>query len=92
MRDVDELISQTSLDLVLSHYGHPLTQNNAREHRMKCVFNEACSDSQYGNLSVQLNAAKRLYCHSCGVAGNLLTLLHGLEHHQAPALACYAQT
>lgn len=85
MSDIDDIIALTPLDLVLSHYGLPMTGNGAREHRMKCVFNETCSDSQYGNLSVQLDAAKRLYCHSCQVAGNVLTLLHGLEKHQPPA-------
>ncbi|EMI57111.1 DNA primase [Rhodopirellula sallentina SM41] len=57
----------------------------AREHRMKCVFNEACSDSQYGNLSIQLDAAKRLYCHVCQTSSNILGLIHGLENHQPPA-------
>jgi hypothetical protein len=83
MSGVDELVEQTPLDLVLSHYGLPPT-GGGNEYRMKCVFNEACSDSQYGNLSVKLDAAKRIYTHCCGVKGNLLTLLHGLETHQPP--------
>lgn len=84
MSGVDELIENTPLDLVLGHYGMPLSQSNAREHRMKCVFNEACSESKYGNLAVSLNVAKQIYCHSCQVRGNLLTLIHGLETHQPP--------
>lgn len=84
MGDVDQLIADTPLELVLSHYGLPLPQAGAREHRMNCVFNEACSDSQYGNLSIQLDAAKRLYCHSCQVAGNILVLIWGLENHCPP--------
>ena len=84
MSNVDELVEQTPLDLVLSHYGLPLT-GNGNEYRMKCVFNEACSDSQYGNLSVKLDSAKRIYAHCCKVKGNLLTLLHGLETRQPPA-------
>ena len=52
---------------------------------MQCVFDESCSESQYGNLSVKLDAAKRIYAHCCGVKGNLLTLLHGLETHRPPA-------
>ena len=84
MSNVDEMVEQTSLDLVLTHYGLPLTDGGT-EYRMKCVFNEACSDSQYGNLSVKLDAAKRIYCHTCKTKGNLLTLLHGLETHQPPA-------
>ncbi len=85
MNDIDDLIAQTPLELVLSHYGLPLPAAGAREHRMKCVFNEACSDSKYGNLSVKMDAAKRLYCHVCETSGNVLSLLHGLEKHQPPA-------
>ena len=83
MSNVDEMVEQTPLDLVLSHYGLPLA-SGSNEYRMKCVFNEACSDSQYGNLSVKLDAAKRIYCHTCKTKGNLLTLLHGLETHEPP--------
>lgn len=86
IKDVDELIEQTSVDQVLSHYGKPLPKTDAAEHRMECVFNESCADNQYGNLTVKLNdAVNRIFCHSCGVRGNLLTLLHGLENHQAPS-------
>jgi len=85
MNDVDHLIEQTSVDQVLAHYGKPLTDKNSGEHRMQCVFNEACSDSQYGNLTVRLDdPVNRIYCHSCNVRGNLLTLIHGLENHVAP--------
>ncbi|KAA1258614.1 hypothetical protein LF1_11360 [Rubripirellula obstinata] len=84
MSDIDDLIAQTPLELVLSHYGLPLPASGAREHRMKCVFNETCSDSKYGNLSVQMDAAKRLFCHVCETSSNLLGLLHGLEKHQPP--------
>lgn len=86
MKDVDELIESTSCDQVLNHYGKPLTQTSSNEHRMECVFNENCADSKYGNLTVKLSdAVNRIYCHSCGVRGNLLTLIHGLEHQAAPA-------
>ena len=84
MSNVDELIEQTPLNLVLGHYGLPTSGSNAREYRMKCVFNEACSDSQYGNLAVKLDVAKQIYCHSCNVRGNLLTLIHGLETGRPP--------
>ena len=84
MSNIDELVEQTPLDLVLGHYGMPLSRSDAREHRMKCVFNEACSDSQYGNLAVKLDVAKQIYCHSCSVRGNLLTLIHGFETGRPP--------
>jgi 5S rRNA maturation endonuclease (ribonuclease M5) len=84
MSDVDQLIEQTPLDLVLQQYGLPLSRPGTTEYRMTCVFSEACSDSQYGNLSVKLDSAKRIYCHACETKGNLLTLLHGLETNQPP--------
>ena len=84
MSDIDDLIAETPLDLVLMHYGLPAPEAGAREHRINCVFNEQCSENQYGNLAIQLHAAKRLYAHCCGVSGNLLVLLHGLEKHEPP--------
>lgn len=85
IQDVDELIAQTSAEQVLAHYGKPLPRSSTGEHRMQCVFSDDCSDSQYGNLTVKLDdAVNRIFCHSCRVRGNLLTLLHGLEHHQPP--------
>lgn len=85
INDVDQLIEQTSVDQVLQYYGQAVPEKADGEHRMQCVFNEACADSQYGNLTVRLNdAVNRIYCHTCGVRGNLLTLLHGLETHQSP--------
>lgn len=84
MNDVDQLIEQTPLDLVLRHYGMPTGQPGSTEYRMNCVFSEACKESQYGNLSVKLDAAKRIYCHACETKGNLLTLIHGFEKHQPP--------
>ena len=86
LHDVDQLVEQTPLDAVLGHYGRPLAEKNSGEHRMKCVFNEACGDAQYGNLTVNLSdPAKVIYCHSCEVRGNLLTLIHGLERHTPPS-------
>ena len=73
MSNVDEMVEQTPLDLVLAHYGLPMSGGSS-EYRMKCVFNEACSESQYGNLSVKLDAAKRIYCHTCKTKG--LSLIH----------------
>lgn len=86
MNDVDRLVEQTSLATVLQEYGLPLPAEGGSEHRMNCVFNECCSDSTYGNLTVKLNdPANRVYCHTCGVRGNLLTLIHGLETHKPPS-------
>lgn len=84
INDVDTLVANTPLDVVLQHYGLPTSKSGSGEHRMKCVFNEDCSDSQYGNLSVKLDTANRIYCHTCETKGNLLTLLHGLETHTPP--------
>jgi hypothetical protein len=85
INNVDELIQNTPLSLVLMHYGLQPPQNSTSEYRMKCVFNETCNDSQYGNLTVRQDVAKQIYCHSCETRGNLLTLIHGLENQQPPS-------
>lgn len=80
------MIEQTDVVVVLQRYGEHLPEQATAEYRMECVFNDDCADSQYGNLTVKLNdRANRIYCHSCGVRGNLLTLVHGLEKRQPPA-------
>lgn len=84
VNDVDQLIEQTPLELVLQHYGLPAGNPGSTEYRMNCIFSDSCSDSQYGNLSVKLDAAKRIYCHACETKGNLLTLIHGFEKRQPP--------
>lgn len=82
--DVDDLIERTPLSVVLQHYGLSQPHDQSKEYRLDCVFNDECADSQYGNLTVQLEAAKRIYCHNCKTRGNLLTLLHGLETRTPP--------
>jgi len=86
MKDVDELIEETNVGQVLSHFNQRLPESDSGEHRMECVFNEECADKQYGNLTVKMNdTVNRIYCHSCGVRGNLLTLIHGLDQRKPPA-------
>lgn len=84
MSDVDQLIEDTSLETVLQHYGLPLPEDLAGEYRMSCVFDESCVDNRYSQLTVQRDAAKRIYCHGCEARGNLLTLIHGLERRCLP--------
>jgi 5S rRNA maturation endonuclease (ribonuclease M5) len=85
LHDVDRLVEETPIDVVLGHYALPPAGKASGEYRMKCVFNEACGDAKYGNLTISLNdSAKIIYCHSCEVRGNLLTLIHGLERHAPP--------
>jgi hypothetical protein len=70
---VDQLIEQTSVEQVLSHFGQPLPEKTTGEHRMKCVFREECHNSSYGSMTVNLSdPAHRIYCHSCHIRGNLL--------------------
>ncbi|MDB4614168.1 toprim domain-containing protein [bacterium] len=85
MNDVDSLIEQTPLVSILRHYGKDEPRNTSGEHRMQCVFDQQCVDSTYGQLAVnQDSPAKVIYCHTCGVRGNLLTLIHGLETNTPP--------
>jgi 5S rRNA maturation endonuclease (ribonuclease M5) len=86
INDVDDLIANTTLSDVLKRYGQPLAERSTGEHRMACPFNESCADSDYGQLTVnQDNPSRLIFCHSCRIRGNLLTLLHGLEYHRPPA-------
>ena len=86
MSGIDDLIEQTSAAQVLSHFGKPPPEKSSGEHRMPCVFDDSCIDSSYGTLAVNLSdPAKRIYCHSCGVRGNLLSLLWGLMKHAPPS-------
>lgn len=86
IHDVDQLIADTPLDAVLQHFQKPLPEKASGEHRLTCPFNPDCADTRYGQLTVNLDdPANRIYCHSCQVRGNLLTLLFGLEHGRAPA-------
>ena len=85
IKDVDDLIERTRIETVLSHYGCPTPSQNSGEFRMNCPFNESCSDSKYGNLAISLSdPANVIFCHSCGIRGNLITLIHGLETHTPP--------
>ncbi len=53
---------------------------------MPCPFNAECRDSQYGNLTVNLDSpAKLIFAHCCQIRGNLLTLIHGLETGRPPS-------
>ena len=86
INDVDDLIASTPLNDVLHRYGQPLVERSTGEHRMACPFNESCADSDYGQLTVNLdNPSRLIFCHRCRIRGNLLTLLHGLEYHRPPA-------
>jgi len=82
---VDQLIEATPVEQVLAYFHRPLPEKTSGEHRMPCVFSESCRDSSYGSLTVNLSdPAKVIYCHVCGVRGNLLTLIHGLAQQRPP--------
>ncbi len=84
-QDVDDLVQRTPLSQVLAAYSKDQPRSDSGEHRMQCVFDESCADSSYGQLAINQESAGRLiYCHTCGVRGNLLTLIHGLENGQPP--------
>jgi len=85
MNDVDDLIQSTPLASVLQYFGKDVPSGSSGEHRMQCVFRSECADSSYGQLAVnQDTPARVIYCHACGIRGNLLTLLHGLNTGRPP--------
>ena len=84
-RRIDEVIEATSPYTVSAHFGVDLPQRESGELRTECVFNADCQQSSYGNLAVNLDRAENpIYCHSCGIRGNLLTLLWGMWKRQPP--------
>ncbi|TWT61676.1 DNA primase [Rubinisphaera italica] len=86
LSDVDDLIEQTDVSDVLMHFGQTPPNKSSGEFRMPCVFGDSCDDSSYGTLTVNLSeTAKRIYCHTCGTRGNLLTLIHGLQTGRSPS-------
>lgn len=83
---IDTLIEKTSAVEVLQQFGQPPPDKAGGEHRMPCVFDPACAESSYGTMTINLDdPAKRIYCHACGVRGNLLTLLWGLQNGKPPS-------
>lgn len=86
INDVDDLIANTPLNAVLNHFGQPPSERSTGEHRMTCPFSDSCADASYGQMTVNLdNSSRLIFCHSCRIRGNLLTLLHGLEYRRPPA-------
>ncbi|MCA9048391.1 MAG: hypothetical protein KDA89_06665 [Planctomycetaceae bacterium] len=51
------------------------------EARVPCYFNAACRENSYGQLTVNLDHPQKLiYCHSCRIQGNLLSLMYGMRY------------
>jgi hypothetical protein len=84
--NVDELVARTTPQQAAAHIGYDLpVPHSTVEQRIPCVFSEDCRDSSYGNLTVNLDqAANPIYCHACGIRGNLLTLMFGMKHGRPP--------
>ena len=61
---VDDLITQTTANQVLGYFHQPLPQKTTGEHRMPCVFSDACNDSISGhaaNIEVDIAEAMKKY-------------------------------
>lgn len=83
--NVDRLIEQVSPQQVATYYRSPWpAQQSGPEVRIDCLFNE-CTDDSYGKLVVNVARPENpIFCHQCGVRGNLLTLMWGMKHGRPP--------
>ena len=90
VKNVDEMIAETQPAEVAAFYGYPWPEHaSGNEVRMDCMFNDcgaAGTDSSYGRLVVNMAKPENpIYCHTCGVRGNLLTLMWGMKHRSPPS-------
>lgn len=83
---VDDLMRQTAAAEVAAFYGHAWpSDHKGSEARIACPI-AGCEPSSYGKLTVNVaDPVAKIYCHSCGVRGNILTLMWIMKHHRAPA-------
>lgn len=84
--EIDQLVNATRPWDAAAHYGFDWPPDKTSgEVRLTCPFNELCHDSDYGHLSVNVDKSySPIYCHSCHIRGNLLTLMFGMKHGRAP--------
>ena len=79
--DVDRLQAETTLEEAARKCGVELVaKGSGKEVRIDCPF--GCAGDHAGRREISVNTEHRqkvFYCHaySCGVRGNLLTLMHG---------------
>ena len=83
--EIDALMSRTSPAEVAAFYKVDWpSQKASGEARVPCYFTPDCRKSNYGQLTVNLDSPQSLiYCHSCGIRGNLLALMWGMKHNAA---------
>ncbi len=83
--NVDRLIEQVSPEQAAGFYQYPWPdQQSGPEVRIDCLFNE-CTDASYGKLVVNVARPENpIFCHQCGVRGNLLMLMWGMKHGRPP--------
>ena len=83
-RIVDRIVDRLDLSQVFSFYGHDTPeQRSGGNLRMECPVNN-CEASSYGKMSVSESTPFRIKCHSCGIAGNVFTLMWVMKHHEPP--------
>jgi len=85
--NVDELQAKTTLEQAAEACGHSLTEirRSGKEARIPCPFHNAAETDR--SLAVNVEHPQKVFiCHSyqCRVRGNLLLLMHGWLHGNAP--------
>ncbi|MCA8999132.1 MAG: hypothetical protein KDA80_19175 [Planctomycetaceae bacterium] len=84
INNVDELIDNTRPWEAAAYYGYPWPEGKFNGNvRLPCLFNDACNQSSYGALSVNVDRPHSpIYCHTCGIRGKLIELMWGMKHGQ----------
>lgn len=84
INDVDDLIHSTRPWEAAAFYGMTWPEGKYSGNvRLRCLFNENCNTSSYGQLSVNVDKQHSpIYCHGCGIRGKLIELMYGMKHGQ----------
>lgn len=82
INNVDELIDQTRPWEAAAFYGFDWPDGKFSGNvRLPCLFNDACNNSSYGALSVNVDRVHTpIYCHTCGTRGKIIELMWGMKH------------
>ncbi len=86
VHDVDRLIAETHPREIAEFYGQSWPDHDAKHDvRLECPITN-CETSSYGQLVVNVGKPQNpIFCHSCGVRGNLLTLMWMMKHQEPPS-------
>ena len=70
---------------MFGYYGRSFPSAESKTNvRIDCPITD-CEPSSYGKLAVSTSVPYRIKCHSCGVSGNIFTLMWIMKHQRPPS-------